>query len=67
MNMFGNFSKPLASFSSSLKGTTPPVGLAGELRIISLVLSVINDRSSSASNEKLFSILWGKGMVLAPI
>ena len=52
-----NFFNPFANFSNSKCGTTPPVGFAGEFNIINLVLSFIKDSNSSASNEKLFSIL----------
>ena len=63
--MFGCFSSPATSLSTSLFGVTPPVGLAGEFRISSRVLGVINFNGSSAENAKPLSSRTGTGMGLA--
>ena len=65
--MFGCFSSPAMGLSTSLFGVTPPVGLAGEFRISSRVLGVINFSVSSAENAKPFSSRTGTGMGLAPV
>ena len=46
---------------------TPPVGLAGELRISSRVFDVISDSVSSAEKAKPFSSRIGTGMGAAPV
>src|SRR5271167_2876593 len=51
----GHFSKPATSLSTSALPVTPPVGLAGELRINSRVFGVISLRVSSAEKAKPFS------------
>ncbi len=48
-------------------GVTPPVGLAGELRMISLVAGVISESVSSAENAKPFSSRIGIGIGRAPV
>ena len=63
----GCFSSPLTSFSISARGVTPPVGLAGELRIKSLVLDVISASVSSAEKAKPFSSRIGTGIGAAPV
>ena len=46
--------------------STPPVGLAGELRTIILVLAVTSEASSSMSRRKSFSWRIGMGTAVPP-
>ena len=46
---------------------TPPVGLAGELRMMSRVSGVISDSVSSAEKAKPFSSRIGIGTGRAPV
>ena len=62
----GHLSKPSISESNSTRGTTPPVGFAGLLRIINRVFSFIFDNTSSAQKAKPFSSLKGIGTGIAP-
>ena len=57
----------MTSFSISARGVTPPVGFAGELRIINRVCGVISDSVSSAENAKPFSSRIGIGTGVAPV
>ncbi len=63
----GNRASPATSLSTSAFGVTPPVGLAGELRIKSRVCGVISERVSSAEKAKLFSSRIGTGTGRAPV
>jgi len=63
----GNFSSPDTSFVTSLRGVTPPVGFAGEFKIMRRVLSVTKERASSPENAKPFSSRTGIGMGVAPV
>jgi hypothetical protein len=63
----GCFSSPCTSFSISERGVTPPVGLAGEFRINSLVRGVIRESVSSAEKPKPFSSRIGTGTGVAPV
>ena len=54
-------------FVSTGNGVTPPVGLAGELRIRSLEFGVMRFSVSSAENAKLFSSRIGTGIGRAPV
>ena len=63
----GNFSSPATSLSTSRFGVTPPVGLAGELRISSRVCGVISFSVSSAEKAKPFSSRIGTGTGRAPV
>ena len=58
---------PATNFSTSALGVTPPVGLAGELMMISRVLSLISARVSSAEKAKPFSSRIGIGTGVAPV
>ena len=53
--------------STSALPVTPPVGLAGELRISSRVFGVISLSVSSAEKAKPFSSRIGTGTGLAPV
>ena len=63
----GCFSSPFTSLSISALGVTPPVGLAGEFRMISLVFGVISASVSSAEKAKPFSSRTGIGTGAAPV
>ena len=63
----GCASSPSTSFSISARGVTPPVGLAGELRISSRVFGVISASVSSAEKAKPFSSRIGTGIGVAPV
>jgi hypothetical protein len=58
---------PLTKVSTSFFGVTPPVGLAGELMMISRVLSVIRPKVSSAEKAKPCSSRMGIGTGVAPV
>jgi len=64
---FGHFSNPATNLSTSVLGVTPPVGFAGELMMISRVLSVMSLSVSSAENAKPFSSRIGIGIGFAPV
>ena len=63
----GHCARPATSLSTSALGVTPPVGLAGELRINSRVFGVINFSVSSAEKAKPFSSRIGTGTGVAPV
>ena len=58
---------PATRRSISAFGVTPPVGLAGELRMRRRVRGVISDRVSSAEKAKPFSSRIGTGTGVAPV
>ena len=64
---FGHFSRPATNLSTSALGVTPPVGLAGELRMMSRVAGVMSLSVSSAENAKPFSSRIGIGTGFAPV
>ena len=59
--------RPATSLSISSRGVTPPVGLAGELRMISRVCGVSSDSVSSAEKAKPFASRIGIGTGRAPV
>ena len=63
----GNFARPATKASTSAFGVTPPVGLAGELRMISRVCGVISDSVSAAEKAKPFASRIGTGTGRAPV
>ena len=63
----GKRASPATSASISCFGVTPPVGLAGELRIISRVLGVMRESVSSPEKAKPFSSRIGIGTGRAPV
>ena len=63
----GKRSSPATSASISRLPVTPPVGLAGELRMRSRVCGVIRPSVSSAEKAKLFSSRIGTGTGRAPV
>ena len=64
---FGHSSRPATSLSTSALGVTPPVGLAGELTMISRVAGVISYSVSSAEKANWFSSRIGTGIGFAPV
>ena len=59
--------RPATRRSISAFGVTPPVGLAGELRIRRRVRGVIRPSVSSAEKAKPFSSRIGTGIGFAPV
>ncbi len=63
----GCWARPATSRSSSAFGTTPPVGLAGLLTMISRVRGVICASTSSAEKAKPRLSCSAIGTALAPV
>ena len=66
MHTLGNSSNFCTSWSSNSFFISPPVGFAGELIIIKLVLLLIKDNVSSKLKEKLVLSSNGIGTGFAP-